>query len=380
MLLSRRAAELTHLVTIGEIATLINGYAFPIVLQGQEGVVPFYKVGDMNSCGNEVEMGNSNNYVSLDVVRNQRWNIAPKGTVIFPKIGAAIATNKKRILSRPAIFDNNIMGLICGDRILPKFMWYILNSIDISQWATLANPPSILRDVVLEQKIPLPSLIVQRQIVSELDRYQQIILGAQEVVDNYRPLFSIDASWPVKELGDICTFEYGYTSVARDRGDTRYIRITDINADGSLSNEDNKFVNLTQENQKYLLSEGDILVARIGATYGKTFLFEGNFNAVFASYLIRLKFDKYVLPKYYFYFAQSHYYWEQARNLVTGAGQPQFNANAIKHLQVPLPSIDEQQHIISEIETEAALVEPSKMLINIFREKIKKKIKKTWGE
>lgn len=319
--------------------------------------------------------------ISETGLSNSNAKLLPVGTVVVStratigRIGIArteLATNqgfKNIIIKRP-------------DKILPEYLAYMLTAqkdvmLHLSSGATFKE---ISKENFCTIQIPLPSIEDQHLFMDELNGYQHVICGAQEVVDNYRPLFSIDASWPVKELGDICIFEYGYTSVAGDRGDTRYIRITDINVDGSLSNEDNKFVNLTQENQKYLLTKGDILVARIGATYGKTFLFEGNFNAVFASYLIRLKFDECVLPKYYFYFAQSHYYWEQARNLVTGAGQPQFNANAIKHLQVPLPSIDEQQHIISEIETEAALVEPSKMLINIFREKIKKKIKKTWGE
>lgn len=128
-----------EIVTIGSVASLVNGYAFPMALQGRDGIIPFYKVGDMNSNGNEVEMHLSNNYVSNELAASKKWTVAPTGTVIFPKIGAAIATNKKRILSKPSIFDNNVMGIICGDRVLPKFMLYLLNSIDISQWASLSK-------------------------------------------------------------------------------------------------------------------------------------------------------------------------------------------------------------------------------------------------
>lgn len=172
-----------EIVTIGDVSKLVSGYGFPITLQGQEGTIPFYKVSDMNSMGNETEMVDSNNYVSIELAQQQKWSLAPQGTVIFPKIGAAIATNKKRILSKPAIFDNNVMGIICGKKILPKFMWYILNSIDISKWATLANPPSISKDPVLSQQIPLPTIEEQRKIVSELESYRQIIHGAFTLYD-----------------------------------------------------------------------------------------------------------------------------------------------------------------------------------------------------
>lgn len=168
-----------NIVKIGDVATLTNGFAFPVAFQGQAGTIPFYKVSDMNSVGNEIEMHGSNNYVSKEVAQQQKWKTAPCGTVIFPKIGAAIATNKKRLLTRDSIFDNNVMGLICGDKILPKFLWYILNSFDISQWASLANPPSISKDAVLNQLIPLPTLDIQSNIVKELDCYQEIINGAQ---------------------------------------------------------------------------------------------------------------------------------------------------------------------------------------------------------
>ncbi len=121
-------------------------------------------------------------------------------------------------------------------------------------------------------------------------------------------------------------------------------------------------------------------MARIGATYGKTTIFDEEYRSIFASYLIRLKFNERVLPKYYFYYAQSEYYWEQARNLVTGAGQPQFNANTLKLIKVPIPSIEEQKQIISECDKERKLIAPTKEIINAFTTKLKKRIQDVWGD
>ena len=60
-------------------------------------------------------------------------------------------------------------------------------------------------------------------------------------------------------------------------------------------------------------------------------IFKEDYPAVFASFLIRLRFPKdRVHPRYYWVFAQSDGYWNQANALMTGGGQPQFNGNALK--------------------------------------------------
>ena len=66
--------------------------------------------------------------------------------------------------------------------------------------------------------------------------------------------------------------------------------------------------------------------------------------------------------------------------MVTGAGQPQFNANSIKLINVPVPSIEEQQRIIAQCDSERALITPAFDIANKFSEKIKTKIDEWWGE
>jgi restriction endonuclease S subunit len=123
-----------------------------------------------------------------------------------------------------------------------------------------------------------------------------------------------------------------------------------------------------------------LLVARTGATYGKTLLFDSHEAAVFASYLIRIRFNDAVLPGYYWAFAQTQTYWEQAKSLVTGGGQPQFNGNALKSISVPIPPLDIQREIVAEIEAERALVEANRKLVDLFEKKIQTKLAQIWGE
>jgi type I restriction enzyme M protein len=231
-----------------------------------------------------------------------------------------------------------------------------------------------------EIQIPLPPIAIQKEIVTEIEGYQKVINGARAVIDNYRPHIAIEPDWEMVELGEICKPEYGFTEKAMDQGDVRFIRITDISETGFLKKEDQKYIMLTQEAKNSLLSKGDILVARTGATFGKTLLFEEEYDAVFASYLIRLRFPKdKINPRYYWAFAQSDNYWKQAYALMTGGGQPQFNGNAIVQVKIPVPPLETQKAIVSEIEAEQALVNANRELIERFEKKIQTVLNRIWG-
>jgi type I restriction enzyme M protein len=239
---------------------------------------------------------------------------------------------------------------------------------------------SINKKEIEEIEIPLPPLEIQHQIVAEIEGYQKIIDGARQVLDNYKPHIAIHPDWSLAELGDICKPEYGYTTSALDTGEYRFIRITDIDADGKLKSTDAKFIDGSPEAERSLLTKGDILVARTGATFGKTMLFSEDYPAIYASYLIRLSLPKdKVLPAYYWAFAQSENYWQQANALMTGGGQPQFNGNALVKVRIPLPDLETQRAIVDEIEAEQALVAANRELIRRMEAKVKAAIDRVWG-
>jgi len=165
------------LVQIREIGQVESGFGFPVEKQGHtDKRIPFLKVSDMNLPGNELYIRIFNNTVSDDVLRELRAKSFPPNTIIFPKIGAAIATNKKRILERESTFDNNVMGIVPDlNKINPRFLYSILQSIDISMWASDSQPPSMRKTTVEEFQIPLPPLAVQQEIVAEIEGYQNEI-------------------------------------------------------------------------------------------------------------------------------------------------------------------------------------------------------------
>ncbi|WP_372845714.1 N-6 DNA methylase [Pontiella sp.] len=199
--------------------------------------------------------------------------------------------------------------------------------------------------------------------------------------ERYKAVEARETTFPQVKLGSICKPEYGFTTSAEDEGDARFVRITDIAPDGRIRRDAPKFIKLDHESEPYLLEKGDLLVARTGATFGKTMLFDEDYPAVFASYLIRLRFPKdRLLPEFYWSFAQSEKYWEQARNLATGGGQPQFNGNALIQIQIPLPPLAVQQEIVAEIEGYQEEITNYELEITKCRKKISKTINRVWGE
>ena len=305
--------------------------------------------------------------------------------------------NTKELVGTAALFDVDESNFVYPDlmirvradevKITSQFLLCVLQSDSVREYLTrnavgsAGSMPKINQKIVKQIPIPLPPLEMQREIVAEIEGYQKVIDGARAVVENYRPHIAIDPEWPMVEIGDLTKPEYGFTASAEDDGDARFIRITDIAEDGTLRQDGAKFITLTSESREALLARGDILVARTGATYGKTMLFDEGYPAVFASYLIRLRFppDR-VHPGFYWAFTQSDAYWNQAKTLVTGGGQPQFNGNALRQVKIPMPPLTIQQEIVTGIQVEQSLVNTNRELIERFERKIRGVVGRVWGE
>lgn len=286
----------------------------------------------------------------------------------------------------PALLNQRVARLRPDEtKILKRYLFHILNT-DVFEHAAISNSSGIAQKNLSTEwlktyEIPLPPIEIQREIVTELDNCQKIIDAAQTIVKTYKPVITVSPEWTKVKVAEVAQLEYGIGESARDSGKYRYIRITDIDSMGCLRATDKKYIDITPEVKKYILNKGDVLVARTGATYGKTLYFEESEPSAFAGFLMRFNFnDKSVNTKYFWYFSQSSSYWEQARSLMTGGGQPQFNAKAVEQIEVPLPSLEEQEQIVNQLDSEQQLIHANRKLIETFQAKIKSKIAEVWGE
>lgn len=93
-------------VTIGDIALAATGRAFPDRFQGKTtGVLPYFKVADMNAPGNERVLRVAPNWLTEETLTQVKPRVCPPGTVVFPIIGAALLTEKRRVLAESSAFD-----------------------------------------------------------------------------------------------------------------------------------------------------------------------------------------------------------------------------------------------------------------------------------
>lgn len=158
-------------VEIRQIAQVVSGFGFPRKYQGDiDEEFPFFKVGDMNSLGNERCMAVVVNTISAVTLKKLKAKAFPPGTIIFPKIGAAIATNKKRMLTQPSVVDNNVMGFIPNDLIDKWYLYYWMQQFDLRSVTNIGPVPSMRKTEVEKVRIPLPTPTEQRRIVEILDQ------------------------------------------------------------------------------------------------------------------------------------------------------------------------------------------------------------------
>jgi type I restriction enzyme S subunit len=98
--------------------------------------------------------------------------------VIFPKVGGALLTNKKRVLGCPSTFDNNIMGIV-PQRCEGEWLFYWFQTIDLGSLSNTQALPSIRQSVVASLELPLPPPDEQRQIAAVLRAQMAVVEAAR---------------------------------------------------------------------------------------------------------------------------------------------------------------------------------------------------------
>lgn len=172
------------------------------------------------------------------------------------------------------------------------------------------------------------------------------------VDNNINPLMAVDlpSGWDLVPLGKCVTEKLTYgvnaPAIPHSRSHPSYIRITDITEDGQYSDTDRKSV-ITQEREKYSLRFGDIVLARTGASTGKSYLYdEKDGELIYAGFLIKASIDiKNFNPRFIFGQLRTPRYWTWVSATSMRSGQPGINGKEYSSFMLPIAPKEEQDAI-----------------------------------
>lgn len=170
-------------VKLGEIGRFISGCVFNENEQGGKVGFPFFKVSDMNLCGNEVRMTKSNNYVTQEQIERLNYIVVKDEAIIFAKVGAAIALERKRY-AKDFIIDNNMLAYVPDTNIW--YMKYWFDSIKLSKYIQVGALPSYNASDLAIIKLNLPYLPEQKAIAEVLTTADKEIATHRKKLDALR--------------------------------------------------------------------------------------------------------------------------------------------------------------------------------------------------
>lgn len=176
------------------------------------------------------------------------------------------------------------------------------------------------------------------------------------------------AAFPTALLRDLCTsVEYGYTasSTVDSAVGPHFLRITDIVPE-RLDWESVPFCAIEPKKlTKHRLRTGDIVIARTGATTGWAKYIKDPPEAVFASYLVRVRPDSFVNARYIGFIVESAAYKNYIQQQMGGAAQPNANAQVLTSFEVPLPPFPVQRRISEILSAYDELIENNQRRIKV---------------
>ncbi len=370
-------------VPLRQIAKCQGGSAFSPSLQGRRtGEIPFFKVSDMNRPENSWAMVVANNSVDHTDLSAISGHQKPAGSVIFPKVGGAIHTDKKRLLARPSLIDNNLMAVwpIDEDVCRSAFLFVYFQSVRLS---SLANPgplPSINNARLYELTIPVPPIGEQEKIVAVLWKLQRAIAAQDALIAATRDLKhsamtqlftrglrteheenvesgSLPSNWVMRFLGDFGRVGNGSTP-KKDKpeywagGTIPWLTSAKIHegvireADQYVTERAVAECHLPRVPKRSLL----IAITGQGKTLGNAALVD--FDTTISQHLAYVRFDSSdVVPEYVYHFMRSRYEELQSIGRAGGSTKAALTCAVLRDYRVPCPPLPEQQKIAAALGT-----------------------------
>lgn len=261
-----------------------------------------------------------------------------------------------------------------NDKILDKFLFYILQKIDAKDLVPNPSYPSLNLPNIGEIDIPLPSLSSQKQIVDLLDNYQNTIDGCKKIINNIKPYIKIDPNWKCEKLENKIEFISGVTikvNASKIKNGIPIITMADITENGEINTSKIRKIDLKNKNYNLLKKDDLIFNWRNGSKHlvGKTAYFDLQGEYVFASFSQGIRVKEELNPRFLWtilnQYRREGIYLKLMRESVNGL----FNRDEIKLLEVPIPPIELQEEIVKDIEENMVTLKRTKEVLLKFENK-----------
>ena len=326
----------------------------------RESGVPFYRAREIAKLSDD---GFVDNELFIDEKLYseyvEKYGKPESGDVMVTGVGTLGVCYVVKPKDRFYFKDGNILWFKqkAKDKILPEYLVKAFDSKEVKDFINKNSSGTTVGTFTIQtakkMEISLPSLDEQKEIIDKVTRIELIIKQRKQelqLLDNlikarFVEMF-IGKDYSLITLDDLTLGkgEYGAQSAAIDYNSRRprYVRITDINDDGTLNNDLVSSANV-EDDEQYKLSYGDFMFARMGATVGKTYAYKSG-NQIFAGYLIRYRLNlEKIIPEYLYVYTKLDEYRNWVLLNQSGAAQPGINAKKYCSLRIPVAPLEEQR-------------------------------------
>lgn len=356
-------------VRLGEVAEVRGGIAFPPKYQGRiHGKFPFYKVSDMNLPGNQIVMGQSTNWIDDSLVPLIGAKPFASETIIFPKVGGAIYTNKKRLLRVESFIDNNLMGVTVfpHSRCYPRFLFYWFGTINLRDLSNPGPLPSINAARVKSLSLPLPPLPEQHRIVARIGELMGRIQKARRLREEAkqdaerlwqavlaqtfpRPGTELPKGWRWVRLGEVVSVERQATKPSSLPEEFPFVGLEHIEPHTGIVDVRKCPSVRTVSSQVFVYDRSHVLYSKLRPYLNKVYVPEE--EGACSTELVPLKPKPDEVDRYFLaWYLRSPDFVAYASAHTNGTRQPRVSLSALETVQVPLPPLPEQRRIVAYLE------------------------------
>ena len=124
------------------------------------------KASDISNAG--ANLSKAENFITFSEAKLYSFNLIPKGSVLFAKIGAAMKKNNRTLTLVECCADNNCQAMV-PKKIDSQFSYYLFNCIDMTWFDNAGTVPCISNQKLKNSKIPYPSIFEQKRIAKYLN-------------------------------------------------------------------------------------------------------------------------------------------------------------------------------------------------------------------